>query len=394
MQVRMVPESRPTATSSKRANNTVANLLRERIRSGHYQVGEWLPTERMLTEDLRVHRRVVRDALTQLENEGLILRRPHCRPIVQALERQAPVSPPIPTVPTFPTSRFVALVMYHGGDPEQGTSAQQRIFWGMNEALGMAGYHAVFLDLGDRVRTEVENAEREAAHLRYVLDHGFGGVVFYSYAYLANKDLIREVSRRVPFVLLDRTLPGVEADFVGAANHQAMYDATKHLIEQGHRRIAYVTKAERINTVQDRLQGYVNAIHDLIPDDVYDMVITTPWMGSSKWPSLDAVFRLPKEERPTAVLCVNDYTAALVAERLAHLGISVPDDVSLIGFDNIVHQLPGGVGLTTVAQPFEDIGRTAAELVIRRFEKPSLPLADIQLPTQLVVRESSREISS
>ena len=392
MQVRMVPESRPAATSSKRANHTVTNLLRDRIRSGHYQVGEWLPTERVLTEDLHVHRRVVRDALTQLESEGLILRRPHCRPIVQDIERQAPAANTGITASPFPTSRFVALVMWHGGDLEQGNSAQQRIFWGMNEALGTAGYHGVFLDLGDRVRTEPENAQREAAHLKYVLDHAFGGVVFYSYAYQANRDLIREVSRRVPFVLLDRTLPGVETDFVGTANHQAMYDAAQHLIRQGHRRIAYVTKAEPIDTVQDRLQGYLHAIHEADPGGAYEMVLTAPWHAAKRWPNFDAVFRLPAEERPTAVLCVNDYTAVMVAEHLATRNLAVPQDVSVIGFDNIVPTLPQGVGLTTVAQPFEDIGRTAAELIIRRLEKPSVPLADIHLPAQILVRESSAPV--
>ena len=257
----------------------------------------------------------------------------------------------------------------------------------MNVALGLAGYHAVFLDLGDSVRSDIENAQREAAHLRYVLDHGFGGVVFYAYAYQLNRELIREVAHRVPFILLDRTLPGVEADFVGAANHQAMFDATNHLIAQRHRRIAYVTTPEPINTVQDRLQGHMRAIRESGLE--FEAVLTTPFIGRTYWPAFDAVFRLPAGERPTAVLCVNDYAAVQVAEHLARLNLRVPQDISLVGFDDIVQTLPGGIGLTSVAQPFEDIGRTAAELFIRRAETPSAPPADIQLPTQLIVRESS-----
>ena len=383
----MVPEPRSPRRSQKRANDAVAGILRDRIHSGDYRVGEWLPTERVLTEDLRAHRSVVRGALALLEKEGLILRRPHCRPIVQPPAGEMPSA--VAGSPVFPSlkSRFVALAMWHGGILEQGRSAQERIFWGMNQALGTAGYHAVFLDLGDSVRSETENAEREAAHLRYVLDHEFAGVVFYAYAYQSNSDLIREVAHRIPFILLDRSLPGVEADFVGAANRQAMFEATSHLISLGHRRIAYVTTPEPINTVQDRLQGHMRAMRESALH--FEAVLTTPFLTDTVWPAFEAVFRLPAGERPTALLCVNDYAAIQVADQFERLNLRVPEDISLVGFDDIVQTLPGGVGLTSVAQPFEDIGRTAAELFIRRVENPSAPPAAVHLPTRLIVREST-----
>jgi LacI family transcriptional regulator len=273
---------------------------------------------------------------------------------------------------------------------ERGGSAQQRIFWGMNQALGQAGYHAVFLDLGDTVRSERENADREAEHLRYVLDQGFGGVVFYSYAYQSNRSLIRDVAHRVPFVLIDRTLSEVEADYAGTANFQAMYDATARLLALGHRRIAYITTAEAINSVQDRLQGYLRAMQDAFHEDAYEMIMTTPSLGSKAWPIFDTVFRLPADQRPTALLCLNDYAAIQAEDHLTRLKLRVPEDVSLAGFDDIVQTLRNGVGLATVAQPFEEIGKTAAELFLRRLHDPSAPLAHIELPAELVERGSVR----
>jgi LacI family transcriptional regulator len=86
---------------------------------------------------------------------------------------------------------------------------------------------------------------------------------------------------------------------------------------------------------------------------------------------------------------VNDYIAVHTAERLSRLGLAIPQDIALIGFDNIVRTLPEGVGLTTVAQPFEEIGKAAANLFIRRSESPSTPPAHIELPTELIIRESS-----
>lgn len=392
MQIVMVPEPNPSGTTSKRAGSNIAGILRERIRSGYYQDGEWLPTERDLTEDLRVHRRVVRGALAQLEQEGFILRRPHCRPVVQTPAGQDRPAQEQPIDTQFPSSKLVALVMWHGGSLEEGGTAQQRIFWGMNQALGNAGYHAVFLDLGDQVRSEQENAEREEAHLKYVLNHKFGGAVFYSYAYGRNRDLIREVSRRLPFVLVDRTLAGIEADFVGVENHAAMFDATLHLIANGHRRIAYVTTAEPINPVQDRLQGYVRAMRETFGQNAYEMVLTLPAHENPTWRLYETVFALPEDQRPTALLCVNDYIAVGAANRLSNMGLKVPQDVSLIGFDNLVHTLPSGIGLTTVAQRFEQIGKSAAELIVRRLEKPNSPTAHIELAAELIVRDSTASL--
>ena len=365
--------------------------LREHIQSGHYQDGHRLPAERALAEELSVHRRIVRAAVAQLMAEGLVSRRPHCSPVVCSPHRQASpdLSPPAGAAPGLSAARFVALVMWHGGPLDTGRTAQQRIFWGMNQKLAQAGYHAVFLDLGGSIGSEGENAEREARHLRYVLEQGFGGAIFYPYAYRSNRKLIQEVSQRLPLCLIDRMLPGVEADFVGAQNYQGMRAATSHLIQQGHRRIAYITKSEPINPVQDRLQGYLHALNEALHTDRDELVLTAPSFDGDDWTLFDVVFRLPPEERPTAAIGFNDYEAERTVRRLHLLGLKVPQDVALVGFDDIVQTLPNGVGLTSVAQPFEEIGQTAAGLFLQRRESPSAPPAHVDLPTRLVVRSSS-----
>jgi DNA-binding LacI/PurR family transcriptional regulator len=364
----------------------VAATLSDRIESGQYGTGEALPTERALAEDLHVHRRVVRMAIDELVRGGLVTRRPHCRPTVGRPEAGSK------STSRLSASNLIALIMWHGGGPlEHAGTSQQRIFWGMNQALTQAGYHAVFLDLGGgQIGSEEENAAREAERLRYVLDQGFGGVVFYPYAYRHNRDLVREVSRSVPLVLLDRRIPGADVDFVGLENHGAMFDMTRYLIEQGHRRIAYITNYEPIQPVQDRVQGYVDAVRGADADGVAETILTIPpYWDDRAWTVADAVFRLPDGERPTAAVCFTDYTAVRLAERLEYLGLSVPRDVALMGFDDIVPALPNGMGLTTVAQPYERIGNAAVELLMRRIQSPSLPTTSIELPARLVVRESS-----
>ena len=381
-----------SASSSMTSLSVAVATLRERIQSGHYARGERLPAERALSEEMGVHRRVVRAAVAELVKEGLVSRRAHCSPVVQTLPsrpRLSGASGGSPPPPSLSTSRFVALVMWHGGPLEKGRTAQQRIFWGMNQALGQAGYHAVFLDLGEAVGSEEENAPREAMHLRYVLEQGFGGAVFYPYAYRSNRELIQEVSQRLPLCLIDRTLPGVEADFAGTENYQGMFEATTHLIQQGHRRIAYLTKSEPINPVQDRLQGYLHALYEAFHSDRYELVLTAPSFNGDEWPLFDTVFGLPEGERPTAAIGFNDYEAERAVRRLQQLNLRVPQDVALVGFDDIVQMLSNGLGLTSVAQPFEEIGRTAAGLFLRRMENPAAAPAHVSLPTHLVIRDSS-----
>jgi len=393
---------RPSAAPAARTSEGIAETLRERIQTGFYKAQSSLPSERDLSEDLHVHRRVIRKAIDDLAQEGLVYRRPNCRPIVGQPIAEEVHRPAASTASsTKRSSKFVALIMWHGGGPlESAGTAQSRIFWGVNHALAKVGHHAVFLDLGGEtvgsyevIGSAEDNAKREAEHLQYAMDRKFGGVIFYPYAYMSNHGLIREVSRRMPLVLLDRKIPGIQTNFVGVANHQAIRDMTTALIRQGHRRIAYVTRWEPINSVQDRLQGYLNAIYPNPPDPeaiVQEMILPVPLDNdATSWPVVDAVFGLPAHQRPTAAICVNDYTAVALAERLERMGLSVPGDVALTGFDNIIPALPNGTGLTSMAQPFEEIGRVAAELLDRQMHEPSRAREEIELPVRVVVRGSA-----
>lgn len=367
----------------------LAALLERRINDGRYLPGHWLPTEREMADEFGVHRRTIRGAIIHLAQAGRLICRPRCRPLVagdyQPSVEQARSIEANPAQKDSAGSRLVALIMWHGGF-EPRASAQQRIFWGFNRVLSQAGYHGVFLDLGEEIESEDENAAREAARLQYALDHNFAGIVFYPYAYRRNRGLIREVARRLPFVLIDRQIPGVEADYVGIDNLRAMQDATAHLMAQGHSRIALVTRSEPINTVQDRISGYREAMRSAEPP-APDHVLTVD--SDLEWSMFDLIFRLPASERPTALLCVNDYLALQVAERVEALGVRVPDDVALVGFDDLVQTLRTGIGLTSVAQPFEEIGSNAARFVMDRVANPKLHARHVELPASVSVRGSS-----
>lgn len=379
-----LPETLSLTPSAKRPEHSVAEVLREQILSGHYNAGDWLPAERALAKDFGVDRRTVHLAIDRLVETGLIIRHPHCRPIV-ASSGERNKDEEKSQMPSA-KSNFVALVMWRGsGELERTQTAQQRIFWGMNQALAEAGRHGVFIELGE-LGTYEDNAAQEAKRLRYILQEGFGGAVFYPFAYLSNEALIEQIQQSVPFVTIDR--PSVaKTDFVGIENYQAMYDTVQHLVAQGHRRIAYVTKNEPILSVRERLRGYLAAMYHA---GLEDMVLAIPEHPvEERWPVIEAIFQLPEAKRPTAAAVFNDYSAVHLTERLERLGLSVPEDVAVSGFDDIVPTLPGGIGLTTVAQPYEDIGRKAVELILARLADPAAPKISVSLRAPLIVRGSS-----
>jgi len=376
-------ESNAAARPRVRQPQATTDLLRSRIRSGEYKVGDRLPTQRELTEDLHIHRRIVRAALAQLEKEGLLSPRRNSPPVITA----APKSLNAP----LPLSNLVALVIHHGGPDERQGSAEQQIFWGVNQALSKAGYHAVFLDLsGTESLTE---AETDAVHLQYVIDKGFGGVIFYSYSRDKNRDLIRKASQCMPMVLIDRMPFGIDLDFAGMQNKQAMHDATKFLLDLGHRRIAFASTSDTVSAGIYRQQGYLDALREAPYGPLPEILISSQLVDGF-WPMFDLVFSQPADKRPTAILCVNDFVASQAARRLESLNLTIPGDVSIVGCDNVIEKLPNGVGLTTIEQPFGEIGKEAARLFLRRVAEPdSLPL-HIELPANLIIRESTKAVTS
>jgi len=160
-----------------------------------------------------------------------------------------------------------------------------------------------------------------------------------------------------------------------------------HLIKQGHRRIAYLTKNEQIFAVQNRIQGYIDAIRDA---DLDEIVLSIPSRTEQEWTAVDVVFQMTEDKRPSAAAVFNDYSALDFSNRLTNMGLSVPGDVAITGFDSIISTLPTGVGLTSVAQPFEEIGRKAVEVLLRRLKDRSAPTVSVNLPAELIIRESSQ----
>jgi DNA-binding LacI/PurR family transcriptional regulator len=259
------------------------------------------------------------------------------------------------------------------------------IFYGVNAALSAREYHPIVLDTSAEGYQDA--AEKEAECLEYVRDSGFAGIVLWHESGTANVPLIRELRREMPIVAIDRRVAGVDLDFVGTDHFQGAYEATRHLIERGHRRIAHLTRLESTEAGVERLRGYQQALTDAGLDvDPRHILLALESGRRLDSQVLHTVFTA--SDAPTAIFLLADFWAPVVVAELRSIGLRVPSDVALVGFDDVLQ--PGlDVELTSMAQNFEGIGKTAGELIVRRLADPGAPAETKVYPAELRIRKSS-----
>ena len=192
----------------------------------------------------------------------------------------------------------------------------------------------------------------------------------------------------LPYVLVD--VDGADAaksPSVGTTNRQGAYDATCHLLELQHRRIGFITDAPNISSGIERLKGYREALESYdIPYDP-DLIQVDNFVKPYPRTAVDKLLALTRP--PTAILTSSDPIAFRLQELLREANLEIPNDISIVGFDDIPHASLVHPKLTTVHQPLYEMGATAAHMLLERIQNPGLPYQRIQLQTHLVIRNST-----
>lgn len=281
---------------------------------------------------------------------------------------------------------FIGLIVPSVANPFYGVFARH-----VEEEALACGYQ-VLLGNSDR------DPERERRYAEELWNYGVRGIIFGSsltnLSHLA--DLIEQGLHVVAF---DRPLQHADQviiDGVGVDNVQAMRVATRHLLGLGHRRIAFVSGPIRTVSRLDRLAGYKNALRDAGIEPDPDLI----WQGEALGGFGDfgavqlgrqaahELLSLPNP--PTAIVAVNDMFAFGIYAGARDLGLKIPDDLSVVGFDDIDLTEVVEPPLTTVRQPIPDIAAKAVSLITRRLEEDGdIPYRYHTLPAQLIVRRST-----
>jgi LacI family transcriptional regulator len=195
-------------------------------------------------------------------------------------------------------------------------------------------------------------------------------------------------NRRFPFVLIDHQGIDDKGPAVGATNRQGGIDATRHLIQLGHRRIGFITGHSELGCSQDRLAGYKAALIEAgLPIDP-NLIREGDFHQPRGYSAASELLALP--DPPTAIFAANDVSAFGVMESVRDHGKRIPNDISIVGFDDIPQTGQVNPPLTTVRQPLEEMGRTAARMLLEMFEDPQRRPGKIELPTELIVRDSTK----
>jgi LacI family xylobiose transport system transcriptional regulator len=195
-------------------------------------------------------------------------------------------------------------------------------------------------------------------------------------------------SRSIPFVVMDPAGdPGADVPSIGATNWQGGLAATRHLVELGHRRIGAISGPSQMMCSRARIDGYRAALETAgLPVDP-ELIATGDFHHEAGYRRGLELLRRP--DRPTAVFAGNDLQALGLYEAARELGLRIPEDLSVVGFDDLPVAPWVGPPLTTVRQPLTEMAEAAAKLVLDLGRDEGTPATRVELATSLVVRSST-----
>lgn len=262
---------------------------------------------------------------------------------------------------------------------------------GVREVLTERGY-TLFMCVSER------SAREDMAAFDSLADHRVDGIIVATRASkLGNDRLVEIVEMGIPVVLIGRDFRHPMADLVTADNLRGGYEAVTHLISLGHRRIGFVGASLSTVSGLRRFQGYVDALREHgLPMD--ESLIVGSSEGREQMPGyateemgFECMNRLLEHrEPPTAIFARNDITALGAISAIKSAGLSIPQDIAVVGYDDIPLARHTSPPLTTIRQPTREQGRLAGELILRRVEsRDPLMREEKIVDCELVVREST-----
>jgi DNA-binding LacI/PurR family transcriptional regulator len=203
----------------------------------------------------------------------------------------------------------------------------------------------------------------------------------------ADSRLVSLASGEIPVICLDRCPEGWKGDSVTVDNQEGAYQAMRYLLELGHRRIACITGQLHVTSGVERLKGYKRALRES------GVRIAPEYIQEGRFDRLSgyekALMLLQFSPRPTAIFAANDLVALGVLAALRELGLRCPEDVSLVGFDDLELASFTNPALSTVAQPAYQMGARATALLFERLRGENIPTQRIVMKATLKVRDST-----
>ncbi|MBU3114562.1 LacI family DNA-binding transcriptional regulator [Clostridium lacusfryxellense] len=200
-----------------------------------------------------------------------------------------------------------------------------------------------------------------------------------------SKEYVKKIVKLdIPLVLLDFYYDKVDVDSVNTDNFFGTYEITNDLIEKGHEKIAFVGNLNLTSSIQDRFLGYYKSILE------YKLPFKNSWIVNDRtddnvWLDIS----LP-EEMPTAFVCNCDKTALILIEKLKSVGYKVPEDYSVVGFDDSIHALQSSPKISTVRVDLDEMARVAIKMISKKINDVKTQYGRVMIKGKLVMRDSTK----
>lgn len=345
------------------------------IQSGRLKANDQMPSENEIAEQFQVSRQTVRQSLGELEQEGWLYRLQGKGTFVC-----------IPTAQTGHSVQTIGVIT---------TYISNYIF-----PLIVRGAEAVLRNKGYRlVLSSTDNdKEKERESLSLMMRQPLSGLIIEpTKSAEGNPNLNYFLSldyQQIPYIMINERYPEMNCPYIKMDDEEGGFLAAEHLIQLGHRRIAGFFKTDDLQGV-NRLKGFIRAHHHYQVPLLPHLVIhySTAEKQTKSYDAAIALLGSP-EERPSSFVSYNDELALHLLGAIRHCGMSVPLDISLVGFDDSTLATATEVKLTTLSHPKTQLGTDAAELLIRMIEGKHNPkhvdaVVKIYKP-ELIIRESTR----
>jgi len=230
--------------------------------------------------------------------------------------------------------------------------------------------------------------ENEKVYLDYLLKNKIGGIIFTEGISLS---LIDRAGEQVPIVLIDQKKSYGNVPEVTSDNYNGAFQATEYLIQLNHRRIGFVAGPKEWQTARERFSGFTEALakHNINLDS--QLIFNGDFLHKSGIQAMEYFLSLP--QWPTAIFCANDQMALGVLSKAQTLNISIPDDISLVGFDAVPLFGLSSPNLTTVKQDIPELCRHAVEQLMKQINGHPWMERTI-IPTRMIVGETSKKIGT
>ena len=342
------------------------------IESGKFKEGERLPSEAELVTQFTASRPTVARALRDLQNLGLVERKVGSGTYVRKARK--------------PNESWLFGLLI----PGLGSTEIFEPICAQLARLAQRQHHTLLWgDFGDK-RGAADPLLIEQVCNSYIRQN-VAGVFFAPLELTKDKDRINQSviaaleSARIPIVLLDRDIVAFPQrsrfDLVGIDNRRAGFLITDHMIKLGCRRIDFLARPDSAPTVTLRIAGYREAL--LARETPHD----PQWIHCGE-PTDEKFVRGIMASGATAIICANDLTAANLMRTLDALGYSIPQEIRVAGFDDVRYADLLHPALTTIHQPYVEIGNIAMQVMLERIENPKSPPRDILAQPNLIVRQS------